>query len=134
MSMGPEERSPLEGEGKRVTGCQWGVCVGRGAGTSLPPFTTTPASVKCQQAGEGGGRGETGKLLTREMLGRGRCGPRLLDSYFGSALAGERPPSGCSERAPSQAQARRGSRVGREGSGPTSLQTSPREAWCTLLS
>lgn len=54
MLVGPEERSPLEGEGKWVTGCQWGVCVGRGAGTSLPPFTTTPASVKCQQAGEGG--------------------------------------------------------------------------------
>lgn len=36
--------------------CQWGVCVGWGAGTSLPPFTTAPASVKCQQAGEGGRR------------------------------------------------------------------------------
>lgn len=33
--------------------CQWGVRVGWGAGTSLPPFTTAPASLKCQQAGEG---------------------------------------------------------------------------------
>lgn len=29
MLVGPEERSPLEGEGERVTGCQWGVCVGQ---------------------------------------------------------------------------------------------------------
>lgn len=35
---------------------QPGVCVGWRAGTSLPPFTTAPTSVKCQQAGEGGRR------------------------------------------------------------------------------
>lgn len=45
---------------------------------SQPP----PAlSVKCQQAREGGG--ETGKLLTRKMLGRGWCRLRLPDSYSG---------------------------------------------------
>lgn len=104
-----------------------------GSRNQLAPFHNQPRFSK-MSASWGRGGGETGKLLTREMLGRGRCRPRLLDSYFGSALAGERPPSGCSEWAPSQAQARRGSRVGREGSGPTSLQTSPREAWCTLLS
>lgn len=69
---------------RRVSGWQVvsvGCLCGLGSRNQLAPFTTTPASVKCQQAGEGGG--ETSKLLTQEMLGRGRSRPRLPDSYFG---------------------------------------------------
>lgn len=57
---------------------------------SQPP----PAfSVKCQQAREGGG-GETDKLLTRKMLGRGWCRLRLPDSYFGMCYDGAQPWQG----------------------------------------
>lgn len=56
---------------------------------SQPP----PAfSVKCQQAREGGG--ETDKLLTRKMLGRGWCRLRLPDSYFGMCYDGAQPWQG----------------------------------------
>lgn len=56
---------------------------------SQPP----PAlSVKCQRAREGGG--ETGKLLTRKMLGRGRGGLGLPDSYFGVCYDGAQPWQG----------------------------------------
>lgn len=101
--------------------------MGGGAGTSLPPFTTTPASVKCQQqAGEGGwGCGETGKLLTHEMLGRGRRRPRLPDSYFGSALAGERPLSGSFELVFCQVQG------GTEGGGCALLPSTSPQAQVT---
>lgn len=66
-----------------ATGCVSGVSVWVGEQEPACPLSQPPPplTVKCQQAGEGGG--ETGKLLTREMLGRGRCGPRLPDSYFG---------------------------------------------------
>lgn len=58
------------------------------------PFHNHPRlSVKCQQAREGGG-GETGKLLTRKMLGRGWCRPRLPDSYFGMCYDGVQPWQG----------------------------------------
>lgn len=110
-----------------------GCLCGLGSRNQLAPFHNHPRFSK-MSASWGRGGGETGKLLTHKMLGRGRCGPRLLDSYFGSALAGERPPSGRCERAPGQGRTRRGSGVGGEGRGPTSLQTSPREACCPLLS
>ena len=115
--MGPEERPPLGGEGERVTGGVSGASAWAGEQEPACPFHSHPRVSK-MSASWGRGRGETGKLLTRKMLGRGRCRPRLLDSYFGSALAGERPPSGRWERAPGQARARRGSGVGGEGWGP----------------
>lgn len=93
-----------------------GCLCGLGSRNQLAPFHNHPRFSK-MSASWGRGGGETGKLLTRKMLGRGRCGPRLLDSYFGSALAGERPPSGRWEWAPGQAHARRGSGVGGEGWG-----------------
>lgn len=120
ISVEPEGRSHPKGclseEGEWLTGCVSGVSAWAGA-----PFHNHPRPSK-MSASWGRGGGETGKLLTREMLQRGRRGPRLLDSYFGSALAGERPLCGSSELALGQVQAAGRSLQWRERArGPPSL-------------
>lgn len=63
----PEKDASLGQAGGRR--CQWGVYVGWGAGTGLPPFAATPVLLKCQQAGEVGVcMWRVGKLLTHTVL------------------------------------------------------------------
>lgn len=106
MSAGPEGRSPPKGclseEDEWVIGCVSRVSVWAGEQEPACPLSQPPPPQQNVSKLGKGGR-ETGKLLTREMLGRGWRRPRLPDSYFGSALAGERPLCGSFELALCQA-------------------------------
>lgn len=65
---------------------------GLGSRNQLAPFHNRPRLSE-MSAGWGGG-GQPGKLLTRELLGRGWRGPRLPDSYFGECSDGAEPWQG----------------------------------------
>lgn len=141
MSAGPEGRSPPKGclseEDEWVIGCVSRVSVWAGEQEPACPLSQPPPPQQNVSKLGKGGR-ETGKLLTREMLGRGWRRPRLPDSYFGSALAGERPLCGSFELALCQACGSGGGWGGGGPVGPPSLfrPLSPRGLvrWAVLLS